>query len=390
MMPESKNSTQVPAEDGSRVLSKPVNRQTKRIYVAATRQNAGKTTTCLGLYSALQNIYPRIGFIKPIGQRFVEVHGHRVDEDSFLLDAVYHVQVPIDSMSPIAIDNKFTRRYLKDPQRSNPLLVDRICRAFDRVSWEKDATIIEGTGHAGVGSVFELSNAKVARLLDAKVIIVSRGGIGNPVDEISMNKALFDKEGVEIVGAILNKVNPEKIDTVREYAGLGLKRLGVPLIGVLPVQKTLAAPNLSQVAEEIDGRWLNGKSFGAGERIFRFIVATMAAKSMFGYLSPGTIIITAADRDDILLAAIAQAAISGDRVISGIILPRDVMPHPKLMELLVQTNIPVIVSSEGSFDIASKINGMTIKTQPQDHDKIPLIEQLIREHIDIESLARNF
>ncbi len=379
----------MPPEAADRLLVKPVNRETKRIFVAGTRQNEGKTTTCLGLFSALQARFSRVGFIKPIGQRFIEVEGHRVDEDSFLLDTVYHVRVPIDSMSPIAIDTSFTRRFLKSPDTILPGLVDKICRAFDRVSWEKDITIIEGSGHAGVGSVFNLSNASVARILGAKAIIVSRGGIGNPVDEIAMNKALFDQEGVEVVGAILNKVNADKIETVREYAGLGLRRLGIPLLGVLPIQKTLSAPNMSQVAEEIDGRWLNGKSHGAGERIYRFIIATMSAKSMFDYLSPGTILITAGDRDDILLAAIAQAAISGDKVLSGIILPRDVMPHERIMELLVQTNIPVVVATEGSYVIASKITGMTIKTQPQDHDKIPVIEALIRENVDIDRLVES-
>jgi len=32
-----------------------------------------KTTTSLGLLAALQKVYPRIGYIKPVGQRFIEV-----------------------------------------------------------------------------------------------------------------------------------------------------------------------------------------------------------------------------------------------------------------------------------------------------------------------------
>ncbi|MBI3874422.1 MAG: AAA family ATPase, partial [Verrucomicrobia bacterium] len=46
---------------------------TPRVFIAATRQNDGKTTTSLGLLAALQNLFPRIGYIKPVGQRFVEV-----------------------------------------------------------------------------------------------------------------------------------------------------------------------------------------------------------------------------------------------------------------------------------------------------------------------------
>ncbi|HXA14298.1 MAG TPA: AAA family ATPase, partial [Opitutaceae bacterium] len=229
------------------LLRTPTNTVTKRIFVAATRMNDGKTTTCLGLFAALQSLFPRVGFIKPIGQRFIEVHGHKVDEDSYLLDTIYHVRVPIESMSPVTVDSTFTRRFLKRPEPMHAELVDKICRAFDRVSWEKDFTLIEGTGHAGVGSIFELSNARVAKLLNAKVILVSPGGIGRPVDEIALNKALFDQEGVEVIGAILNKVEADKIPQIAEYAGLGLARLGVPLLGLLPVQPMLSAPNLLQI-----------------------------------------------------------------------------------------------------------------------------------------------
>ena len=372
------------------LLAKPTNVITKRIFVAATRMNDGKTTACLGLFAALQNLYPRVGFIKPIGQRYVEVEGHRVDEDSYLLDMVYKVRVPIESMSPITIDPTFTRRFLANPQETYAGLVDRICRAFDRVSWEKDFTLIEGTGHAGVGSVFDLSNARVAKLLDAKVILVCPGGIGRPIDEIALNQALFDREGVEIIGAILNKVEPDKIPQVVKYAGLGLGRLGVPLLGVLPVQKMLSAPNLLQVAEEIGGRWLNAHATGANERILRVVVGAMTAKGIIDHLQPGNLLITPGDRDDVILAAISATSISGTKAIAGIILTNDILPHPKLLELLAQTDLPVIAAAEDAYTITSKIHNMTVKTQPQDSDKIPVIKKLVTDHVDLAKLLAAF
>jgi len=372
------------------LLAKPTNVITKRIFVAATRMNDGKTTACLGWFAALQNLYPRVGFIKPIGQRYVEVEGHRVDEDSYLLDMVYKVRVPIESMSPITIDPTFTRRFLANPQETYAGLVDRICRAFDRVSWEKDFTLIEGTGHAGVGSVFDLSNARVAKLLDAKVILVCPGGIGRPIDEIALNQALFDREGVEIIGAILNKVEPDKIPQVVKYAGLGLDRLGVPLLGVLPVQKMLSAPNLLQVAEEIGGRWLNAPGTGANERILRVVVGAMTAKGIIDHLQPGNLLITPGDRDDVILAAISATSISGTNAIAGIILTNDILPHPKLLELLAKTDLPVIAASEDAYVITSKIHNMTVKTQPQDSDKIPVIKKLVTDHVDLKKLLAAF
>jgi BioD-like phosphotransacetylase family protein len=372
------------------LLTKPTNVVTRRIFVAATRMNGGKTTACLGLFAALQHLYPRVGFIKPVGQRYVEVEGHKVDEDSYLLDMIYKVHVPIESMSPITIDPTFTRRFLSNPGETHARLVDKICRAFDRVSWEKDFTLIEGTGHAGVGSVFDLSNARVAMILDAKVVLVCPGGIGRPIDEIALNKALFDREGVQIIGAILNKVEADKIPQIIQYVGLGLARLGVPLLGVLPVQKMLSAPNLSQVAEEIGGRWLNAHPVNAHERILRVVVGAMTAKGIIDYLQPGHLLITPGDRDDVILAAISAASTSGTRAIAGIILTNDILPHPKLLELLAQTDIPVIAAQEDAYTITSKINAMTVKTQPQDVDKIPVIKQLVTDHLDLDKLLAAF
>ena len=188
------------------LLTTPKNSTTKRIFIAATRMDDGKTTTSLALFAALRSYTPNVGFIKPVGQRFVEVEGHQIDEDSVLLDKIFDVKVPIKAMSPIAIHPTFTRDFLDDPTKNHKVVVDQMCRAFDRAAFEKEYVIIEGTGHAGVGSVFNLSNADVARHLKAKVIIVARGGIGRPIDEIALNQALFAQAGVEVIGAIINKV----------------------------------------------------------------------------------------------------------------------------------------------------------------------------------------
>ncbi len=365
----------------------PENRTTPRIFVAATRQNEGKTTTCLGLYAALQTAFRYVGYIKPIGQRFVEVNGMMIDEDSVLFDSIYENDVPIEAMSPVAIDPTFTRRFLTDPEQRR-FLVDRICRAFDRATYAKDAIIIEGSGHAGVGAICDLSNAQVARILGAKAIIVSSGGIGRPVDEVALNKSLFDKYGVEVAGAILNKVLPDKLDVVAEYAGRGLARLGVPLLGVIPVEKRLSAPNLGQVIEEVGGRWLNAAESGCLERIENVIIGAMAAKGIIDHMQPGVLVLTPGDRDDVILAAVASTAVSGKQAAAGIIVTRGTLPHPKLMELVRRTSLPMAVCEDDSYAVASKIYSMTVKTQPQDTDKIPLIKSLVGGNINIDALLR--
>ena len=220
----------------------------KRIFIAATMQNDGKTTISLGLIKAFKKRFKKVGFIKPVGQRYVFEHGYKVDEDYVLIEKICGMRGSIKDMSPVAIDKGFTENYIK--RGDHRKLVNSIISSFERISRRKNLIIIEGTGHAGVGSIFDLSNAKVANLLDAKVILVTSGGIGKPMDEIDLNMALFEKEGVDVIGVIINKVIMSKYKKVKNILKIGLKRKGIDVLGVIPYFSNLSNPTIQNIIEE--------------------------------------------------------------------------------------------------------------------------------------------
>lgn len=367
------------------LLNSPMNKDTSRIFVAATRMNDGKTTTCLGLTAALQTMGLNVGYIKPIAQRIVQSGEDQVDEDTLLIDGLFSLDIPIAAMSPVAIGPEFTKNYLENPNEIGPQLKDRICRAFDRAAYGKDIIVVEGSGHAGVGSVFGASNADNAKVLGSKALIVAAGGIGKPIDEIALNKALFDQSGVEVVGVILNKVLPDKIDFIRDFASRGLKKLGIPLIGVVPLQETLVYPNLDQVAEETKARWIHQP---AGlRRVRRVVIGAMSARRAAEYFRVnGTLVIVPGDREDLLEAFIEGG---GAKSLSGIILSNGLLPNDALMKKLTDAGIPVAAVEAESFAVTARINNMTVKTMRQDSDKIPIIEKMIRESVDIPALLKS-
>jgi BioD-like phosphotransacetylase family protein len=358
---------------------------TPRIFVAATQQNDGKTTTALGLFAALSRRLGRIGYIKPVGQRFIEVDGKRIDEDTVLIDQTFGVKVPLEAMSPIAVEPDFTRRYIE--QANHDFLVRRIRNSFDRAAWEKDFVIIEGTGHAGVGSVFDLSNARVASLLGSKVLIVTQGGIGKPIDEIALNKALFDQEGVEIVGVILNKVHRDKLEYVQEFARRGLRRMGIDLLGVVPAEPLLANATLGQISRTVKGAFLNGKT-ESRRRVRKVVIGAMNSTHVMESFDPGTLVVTPGDREDIILAALSTGALSekDGRVIAGLVLSGDLFPHQNLLDLIKASHLPVIASPLESYTVASSIHSMTVKTLPGDDEKIGRIQALIEQHVEVDRL----
>jgi BioD-like phosphotransacetylase family protein len=366
------------------LLLSPMNHDTRRIFVAATRMNDGKTTTCLGLTAALQTMGMHVGYIKPIAQRIVQSGDDQVDEDTLLIDGLFNLDIPIAAMSPIAIGPDFTKQYLENPDEIGPQLKDRICRAFDRAAYGKDIVVVEGSGHAGVGSVFGASNADNARVLRSKALLVAAGGIGKPIDEIALNKALFDKAGVEVVGAILNKVMPDKLEFIRDFAGRGLRKLGVPLLGVVPLQETLVYPNLDQVADETKARWIHQPT--GLRRVRRVVIGAMSARRSAEYLRvPGTLVIVPGDREDLLEAFLAAG---GGKSLTGVIFSNGLLPNDDIVRRLKEAGLPMAAVEAESFAVTARINNMTVKTMRQDSDKIPIIEKMIAESVDIRGLLR--
>jgi hypothetical protein len=362
-----------------------MNTETPRIFIAATRQNDGKTTASLGLIAALQQYYARVGYIKPVGQRFVEIEEQKIDEDTVLMDSVFRLNCPLVDMSPIAVEPDFTRRYLESAR--NDSLVRKIQKAFDRVAWEKDFVLCEGSGHAGVGSVFDLSNAQVAKVLGAKVVIVTQGGIGRPIDEVSLNQALFEKEGVEIIGVIINKVLDAKLEYVTEFARRGFRRKGLELLGVIPHRRILSSPTVGLIREELNAEMLNDT--GDLQNLVEDVtVGAMGAHNALNFFRPGMLLITPGDREDIILAACTSLDGANEEMMAGIVLTGDLRPSASVQKVIRAMPIPVLLVAEDSYQVASKVHDLTVKTRPADAHKITLIRDLISKSVDLPKILK--
>ncbi len=354
----------------------------KSVYIAATMQNDGKTTLSLGLISAFKRKFKKVGFIKPIGQRYLIEQGYKVDEDSVLIEKICAIKCNLKDMSPVAIERGFTEKYILRGKKE--ILDKQITNSFNRVAQGKNMVVIEGTGHAGVGSVLDCSNAAVAKLLNSKVILVTSGGIGRPIDEIMLNMALFEKEGVEVIGVIVNKVHPEKYKKVNKIVRLGFKKKGLEVLGVIPYRPILTKPTIKQILEEMNIKMLCGYH-ALNRSVSDIIVAAMQPHEALKYIKNGNLVITPGDREDILLSLVSShlaCAIDGIRI-AGIVLSGGIMPHKSVLNLMKNANVPVLFAKEDTYRVASAIHDLTIKIRPEDREKIKLVSQMIEEYVDI-------
>ena len=361
----------------------------KRIFIAATQQNDGKTTISLGLIAALKKRFKRIGFIKPIGQRYLIEQGYKVDEDSVLIDEIYpDIKCNLRDMSPVAVERGFTEKYIRKPDIKP--FIKRIETSFRKVARRADLVVIEGTGHAGVGSVFDLCNATVANLLDAKVVLVASGGLGRPIDELILNQALFEKERVDVIGVIVNKVLQKKYHKIEPLIRKGLKRKGLDILGVLPYIKDMSMPTVNQINEEISGEIAYGPKKLLNKHMDNIIVAAMEPHDAIPYFKDRVLIITGVDREDIILSAVGSRMIKERKKfeVVGLVLTGGKAPHKSILALVKKAKIPVLISKEDTYRVASRIHDRVVKIRPEDKEKIRVAKNLVAEYVDIRKLIK--
>jgi BioD-like phosphotransacetylase family protein len=356
----------------------------KRVFLAATGQNRGKTTTSLGLLAAIRDRGLALGFLKPVGQRYLVVNGDRADEDAVLMREVFDLPDALNDMSPVTLPRHFTTDFVMG--RIGDDLGAEIRSAYGRVAEAKDVVVIEGTGHAGVGAVVGVSNARVAAMLDAPVIVVSEGGIGRPIDEIVLNCALFEAHGARVLGAVVNKVDVESHPGLPEVLERGLAQHGVSLLGCIRYSQFLANPSLELIETHLDGELLTGEAT-PGLTIGWVAIGAMQAVHAVELLRDRTLLITPGDREDLLRAAVDVNRVSGvsPRVI-GVVLTGGFRPSEAVLDVLRQAGIFSFLVGTDTYRTAQAVDEILVKTHSGDTEKIATIIDLVGEALDVDEL----
>ncbi|HEX6867808.1 MAG TPA: AAA family ATPase [Candidatus Limnocylindrales bacterium] len=355
----------------------------RHVYLAATGQNRGKTTVSLGVLDGFQRRGLSAAFLKPVGQRTIIEDGVPADEDAVLMRQVFGLHEPLAQMSPVHIPRGFTQAYIDG--RVVEDLPARIRTAHAAFAADRDILLIEGTGHAGVGAVIGLSNATVARMLGAPAVIVSEGGVGRPIDEIVLNAALFERDGVRVAGAIVNKVDLDAKPGLARTLERGLARHGIPLLGVLPYRPILSNPTLAMVLEGLHGETINAGP-DLDEVIGGIAIGAMEPEHMLDRIGPRSLVIVPGDRVDVIEAIVGARRDGSDdgEGALGIVLSGGYRPGERTLEAIRVADLFAMIVPEDTYQVASELHDLLVKTHPADAGKIAEIKALLWEYLFID------
>lgn len=359
----------------------------KRIYVAATSQHIGKTTSTLGLVQALRNQGVNVGYCKPVGQQGVLIDNKIVDKDTELFAQLLGFNLRQEIHSPVILGAGATQDFLDNPE-AYPF-EEMILNAAKVLDNEHDMVIYEGTGHPGVGAVVDLSNADVAHLLGAEVILVVEGGIGNTIDRLKLSMTMFKDKNVPIIGVIINKVRPEKYDKIKYYVGKKLAEWNIPLIGVIPYDKTLLYPLFDTVRKAVDGRVLYNE-----ENMFVGIENTVAASLIDTFdfnTRQNTLLVVSTNRFPEALAKIEKIYENlhlAKHPLAGIIITGDGRNEESMQTfaceaIFMKHKIPVVTTMLDTYGAAVKISRMEVKINTLTPWKTQRAIQLVEEYVDL-------
>ncbi len=362
----------------------------RKIFIAATGQNTGKTTTSLFLLHLARNVYGRVGFIKPLGPKPTVFRGVEVDSDVALMAQVYGLEEDLRLMSPVVLHPESTRRFI-DGETTADELRQKIVTACRELEKRCDFLIIEGAGHVGVGSVLKLSNARIARLLDAPVLLVTGGGIGNVVDAISLNLSLFEKEGADVRAILVNKIIPEKRDRTLDYLRRACAGEPFRVLAGFDYQPLLANPTLRRVADLLDLP-LHGNKRDAKRIINHVQIGAASTQRVAELLNDSTLLIVTSSRDELLVTLANLYHIPEYRnKIVGLVIPGVMSVGKITQQILDRSNIPYLrTQSHTTAELYQLITEDVSKLTAEDTEKIALIRSLAETGFDFAALNALF
>lgn len=359
----------------------------KKIFIAATGQHCGKTTISISLMHLARRRYRRVGFMKAIGPKCVEFGGIAMDKDAVLMARLYGLEEDRRHMSPVVLPKGSTKRFI-DRELSPYSAITALQEACRALEEKNDFLIIEGAGHGGVGSVIGLNNARVARLLDAPVVMVAGGGIGNVIDSVELNRGLYEKEGAALRMVLVNKLLPEKRATSLAYLEKAFAGTGIRIAGAFDYSPILANPTLHAIARRLE-RPLSGDPAAHGRIAHHIQLGAASSQKVIDRLQDSTLLITTSSRDELIVTTASLYHIPEfRRKIAGLVIPGVAPVSPITQRILDDSAIPYIRIEDTTANVFTRLHDHVSKITADDDEKVDLLKSTAEASLDFDAIDR--
>ena len=357
------------------------------LFLAPSGREVGLTTIALGLVRALDSRGVRVGFCKPIGQRVA--HDDGPERSTLFIRATTTLQ-PADPIYPAEAAQLISSGETEQ-------LLEKVIAKFHESCGDADVMVVEGIVHSPEWPTAAAINKKLARALSANVVIVGTMHHTTPEEfdslmELSVREFGGTASG-NVLGCIINRVPTSygnQLDQIRVSLPKScpfIERSKLPVIGAIPDKPSLAAPRTIDLAHHLSAKIIHPGEIET-RRVKNFSLLARSVPNMLGAFKPGSLLITPADRADVVIAA-SMAALN-KVAMAGILLTGDTELPEGILELCrpaLDTGLPLLSVPTNSWETANHVSQMSSEVPIDDLERVRRSMEFISSRIDAVWLA---
>ncbi|WP_191091655.1 phosphate acetyltransferase [Affinibrenneria salicis] len=368
-----------------------------------TGTSVGLTSVSLGVIRAMEQKGVRLSVFKPIAQP--RSGSNAPDQTTTIIRA----NSAITAAEPLDINH--VENLLGSNQQD--VLMEEIIARYHENTQDAEVVLVEGLVPTRKHQFANALNYEIAKTLNAEIVFVLALGNDSPdqlKERIELARSSFGgSKNKNITGVIINKLNapvdeqgrtrPDLSEIFDDSSKANIANIDpkllfanspLPVLGCVPWSFDLIATRAIDMAKHLDARIINEGDL----RTRRVKSVTFCARSiphMLEHFRPGSLLVTSADRPDVLVAA-CLAAMNGVEI-GALLLTGGYEMDPrigKLCERAFQTGLPVFMVNTNTWQTSLSLQSFNLEVPADDSERVEKVQEYVARHIDsqwIDSLS---
>lgn len=339
-------------------------------FVAATQPNVGLTSVSLGLLRALQRRGLKVAFVKPVTKR-------TPDTEPSVLFARNICKV---ANTPDPLPMSLVTQYVTSG-KTDELLEDIVSLVMSATEGA-DVLVVEGMQADPSRAFIPRLSGDIARSLQADVVLVASGADAEGIAQTNYLIAQVRQARRNVVGVIFNRAAADF-----DEAAIARQLDGVPIWGVIENNPALSAPRTIDVARHLGAEvMIEGQI--ATRRVLDTVLAARSVTEVIPRLKPGALVISAGDRDDVILAtALAE---SNGIELAGLVLTHHSFISPRIERFgsrAFHSGLPVLRTDGDSYETAARISRLPLAVPQDDLSRMDTVIDSLAEQLDGDAIC---
>jgi len=375
----------------------------RTIMLIPTGTSVGLTSVSLGVIRAMERKGVRLSVFKPIAQP--RAGGDTPDQTTMIIRK--------NSSIPAADPLKMSRVESLLGANQQDVLMEEIIARYHENTKDAEVVLVEGLVPTRKHQFANALNYEIAKTLNAEIVFVMALGNDSPAqlkERIELTQSSFGgSKNKNITGVIINKLNApvdeqgrtrpdlsEIFDdsTKASVANIDPKQLfadsPLPVLGCVPWSFELIATRAIDMCHHLNAEVINEGEL-ATRRVKSVTFCARSLPHMLEHFRPGSLLVTSADRPDVLVAA-CLAAMNGVEI-GAILLTGGYEIDSriaKLCERAFQTGLPVFMVKTNTWQTSLSLQSFNLEVPSDDTQRIEKVQEYVANYINadwVESLT---